>query len=171
MIYFGFLWKPFGSLRRKRIFRASPRIWYRNMTSHPQFYLFLVFMISYTVLITVFHVYDIRLVIQAVPSKYLAKIIKYVYLMIYKICILTWNLYSGSPYRNKLRHLGKYPEFTNDSFCKGCERLMLNGHEWKIISNIEFLILVLIFSHFWTQIEKKKRIFLISKFLLGTICY
>ena len=77
MIYLGFLWKPFGSLRRKRIFRGSPRIWYRNMTSHPQFYLFLLFMISYTVLITVFHVYDIRLVIQAVPSKYLAKIIMY----------------------------------------------------------------------------------------------
>ena len=70
MISLGFLWKPFGSLRRKiRVFGTPPGMLTRNVTIHPQFYVFLLFMISYTVLITVFHIYDIRLIIQAVPSK------------------------------------------------------------------------------------------------------
>ena len=87
---------------------------------------------------------------------------------------MTSTFYPGSPYQNKLRHLGKYPEFTNDSFCKGCEKLMLNGHEWKIISTIEFLILVTF--HISIQIEKKILVhavesFFMRKFLLGSICH
>lgn len=72
MFHFGFLWKPLGSWRRKLRGPCSSTttgMINRQITIHPQFYLFLLFMISYTLLITVFHFYDIRLIIQAVPSK------------------------------------------------------------------------------------------------------
>ena len=52
------------------------------------------------------------------------------------------SLQIGRPYKNKLTNLGRYPVFTNNSYCKGCERLILNGNDWKIISSIDFLILV-----------------------------
>ena len=48
----------------------------------------------------------------------------------------------GRPYKNKFGNLGHYPVFTNDSYCKGCDRLIINGYEWKIISTIDFLIVV-----------------------------
>ncbi len=52
-------------------------------------------------------------------------------------------IHSGRPYHEKnFEKLGHYPKFSNDSHCKGCETLLLNGHEWKVISSIDFLILV-----------------------------
>ena len=48
----------------------------------------------------------------------------------------------GSPYQNRFVNLGHYPKFSSESHCKGCERLILNGFEWKVISGIDFLIMV-----------------------------
>lgn len=70
-----FLLKPVSLLRRKVrhfqvvIMSSSPGMLNRIVTLHPQFYLFMLLMISYTILITVFHLYDIRLIIQAIPGE------------------------------------------------------------------------------------------------------
>ena len=42
---------------------------HRMVVMHPQFFLVVLLMVSYTILITLFHIFDIRLIIQAVPSK------------------------------------------------------------------------------------------------------
>lgn len=62
---------------------------------------------------------------------------------------------SGRPYVNKFQNLGHYPVFSNDSHCKGCERLKLNGHAWKVISTIDFLILV---PSATTHFEQRQRV-------------
>ena len=71
---FGSLWwKPCTSLVRRKFRKmipSSPSPINRIILVHPHFYLFMLLMVSYTILITVFHLYDIRLVIQAVPGKF-----------------------------------------------------------------------------------------------------
>ena len=42
---------------------------HRMVVMHPQFFLVVLLMVSYTILITLFHIFDIRLIIQAVPSE------------------------------------------------------------------------------------------------------
>ncbi len=37
---------------------------------HPYYILLILFTIAYTILISVFHLYDIRLIIEAMPSNY-----------------------------------------------------------------------------------------------------
>ena len=43
---------------------------HRMVVMHPQFFLVVLLMVSYTILITLFHIFDIRLIIQAVPSEF-----------------------------------------------------------------------------------------------------
>ena len=48
----------------------------------------------------------------------------------------------GSPYQNRFQNLGHYPKFSSESHCKGCEKLLLNGFEWRPVSSVDFLIMV-----------------------------
>lgn len=92
-----FVCKPFSSIwnktrRRVRpleIMGSSPGMLNRIVTLHPHFYLFMLLMISYTILITVFHMFDIRLIIQTMPS-----ILQFDdYVNFYLLFIITFNYY------------------------------------------------------------------------------